>query len=182
MDFQHRDLLEQLFRLQALLRHRHVLHHREHGPQGSPHQGQGRILALLKLKAEISQKELSTILDIRPQSLGELLTKLEAQGYIVRTPSEADRRGMEVRLTDEGRKASEQAETAESASFFDCLTPGEQETFSSYLARLIENLEQELGTDPRADLPFDRGRGREGHDHPFHGGRFHRGGFSRGDL
>ena len=47
---------------------------------------------------------------MRPQSLGELLSKLEKNGYILRTPSETDRRVMNIKLTDEGIKATETTE------------------------------------------------------------------------
>jgi len=172
MDIEKTDLLDQLFRLQALLRHRHILHHHHRGPLGAPHHGQGRILSLLKLKPEMSQKELSTILDIRSQSLGELLTKLEGQGYLVRTPSEVDRRSLNVRLTDEGRKATEQLDdTPESERFFECLNPEEQQTLSTYLDRLIGALEAEVGPTAR---PEDQGPGRG----PWgRGDRLHRGEF-----
>ena len=46
-------------------------------PYGDSRRGQGRVLAILKMQPEISQKELLYLLDMRPQSLGELLSKLE---------------------------------------------------------------------------------------------------------
>ncbi|MBQ7453904.1 MAG: MarR family transcriptional regulator [Selenomonadaceae bacterium] len=67
-----------------------------------PRQGQGRILSALRRMQSISQKELGYILDIRPQSLGELLQKLEANGYIRRYRSQADRRALIVELTEKG--------------------------------------------------------------------------------
>ena len=67
-----------------------------------PRQGQGRILSALRRMHSISQKELGYILDIRPQSLGELLQKLEANGYIQRHRSEIDRRSLIVELTAKG--------------------------------------------------------------------------------
>ena len=139
-------LFDLLFRLEWLLRRRHVQHLRGRDPRSMPHQGQGRVLALLKLKPELSQKELSTILDIRSQSLGELLAKLERQGLIIRTPSEEDRRSMFVRLTEAGKAASEQQEeTPDLEGLFDSLTDDEQATFASYLERVIQALEAELG-------------------------------------
>lgn len=183
----YKEILEHLFRLQALLRHRHMIHHKQMGPLGAPHHGQGRILALLKLQPEISQKQLSSILDIRSQSLGELLGKLENLGYITRALSEADRRSLDIRLTDEGRKASEKLEDApESETFLACLSAEEQVTFSAYLERLIGRLEVELGSEVRTD-DFRSERGRGGHGRRFQGedsgpekrrhgnGRFHRG-------
>ena len=48
--------------------------------------GQGRVLAWLKMQPEISRKELAYLLDMRAQSLGELLAKLERIAYIERAP------------------------------------------------------------------------------------------------
>jgi len=140
-----RELLEQLFHLEWLMRRYQMHHHREHGPMAAPYQGQGRILALLKLKPEISQRELSTILDIRSQSLGELLAKLEHQGYITRTPSTEDRRVMNISLTEAGKVAAEQDNEPENlGSFFDCLTEEEQTNLTDYLGRLIKRLKEQM--------------------------------------
>lgn len=169
MDNDTYDLLEQLFHLAGLLRRRTVQMHGERGPFGSPHQGQGRVLALLKLKPEVSQKELSTILDIRSQSLGELLAKLERQGYITRTPSEEDRRGMNISLTEAGKAASvKQDEKADFDSFFDCLEAEEQKKLGEFLERLSRRLEEEIaaaGGEGDVQSVFDaahRGFGRPG--------------------
>lgn len=167
-----------LFRLEGLLRRRHFQHHRGHGPQGSPHQGQGRVLALLKLKPELGQKELSTILDIRPQSLGELLTKLERQGLVTRTASEADRRSQVVSLTDEGRQAAEQPAEAPSDGFLSCLNDEEQGQLAGYLQRLITALEAEVGTEEPEGEGRGFGRGFGGHHrhhHHEHGGHHEHG-------
>jgi DNA-binding MarR family transcriptional regulator len=156
------ELLEQLIRLEWLLRYRHMRTHREHGPMGDPHRGQGRILAVLKLKPEVGQKELSAILDIRSQSLGELLAKLERQGYITRTPSAADHRAMDIRLTEAGKAAADQPDDSPNAdSLFGSLTEKEQVTLSDYLGRLIQAWEAELSTEaPGAGgMGFGRRRG-----------------------
>jgi len=162
-------LFDLLFRLEWLLRRRHVQHLRGRDPRSQPHQGQGRVLALLKLKPELSQKELSTILDIRSQSLGELLAKLERQGLITRTPSEEDRRSMIVQLTEAGRSASDQQEEVpDLEGLFDSLSEDEQKTFASYLERVIQALEAELGPegpwsrDGFGPPPGDPGFGRPG--------------------
>ena len=67
-----------------------------------PRQGQGRILTALRRMNSVSQKELGYILDIRPQSLGELLQKLESNGYIQRRHSPTDKRALIVELTKKG--------------------------------------------------------------------------------
>lgn len=173
------DLLGQFARLQWLLHRYHHQNHRYHGPMGDPHRGQGRVLALLKLKPEISQKDLSNILDMRSQSLGELLAKLERNGYITRTPSQTDGRAMDIHLTEAGKKASEQNEQQlDTEGLFECLNEEEQATLSNYLNRVISTLEQQLADNEslpdlqdrlRAFAPYFHMRG--GHSH-FHGRHF----------
>lgn len=68
-----------------------------------PRQGQGRILSALKHMQTSTQKELGVLLGIRPQSLGELLQKLEANDYIRRYRSKTDKRSLIVELTDKGK-------------------------------------------------------------------------------
>ena len=67
-----------------------------------PWQGQGRILSALRQMHSIPQKELGYILDLRPQSLGELLKKLEENGYIIRYCAKEDKRALIVELTEKG--------------------------------------------------------------------------------
>lgn len=174
------DLIEQFTRIEWLLHRYHQQNHTQHGPMGDPRRGQGRVLAILKMKPEISQKDLSYLLDIRQQSLGELLSKLEKNGYITRTPSETDRRVMNIHLTKEGAEATEQEFSFERV--FRCLSNDEQQTLGSYLSRIIETIEAQLSDEqperdfaPRPVGRFGqefRGRGfghryEEGHLRPF---------------
>jgi DNA-binding MarR family transcriptional regulator len=157
METNDHNLIRKLFQLQWLLRRYLMQHRMQRGPMGAPYQGQGRILSLLKLKPEISQKDLAHILDMRSQSLGELLAKLERSGYITRTPSHVDRRGMDIRLTESGRAASEKDERPEGMeSFFDCLSEEEQATLSDFLGRLNKSLEDRLSAGGPENF---RGRG-----------------------
>lgn len=158
------DLIEQFTRIEWLLHRYHQQNHTQHGPMGDPRRGQGRVLALLKLQPEISQRELSYLLDMRPQSLGELLSKLERNGYITRTPSETDRRVMNIRLTQEGAAATEQEFSFD--KLFECLSEEEQSNLSCYLDRIIDTLEAQLG-DEQPEHGFDP---RRGGDNPFYGG------------
>ena len=91
------ELMERLMRMQWLLNR---YFHRNLRDRGVPYSGQGRVLKVLKIKPEIPQKELSEILGMRPQSIGELLSKLEKKGYITRTPSPNDKRVIIVHLTE----------------------------------------------------------------------------------
>jgi len=143
-DEQNADVFDNFFRLVVLM-HRYSHHvRRERGPFGGSRRGQGRVLSLLKMQPEITQKDLSYLLDMRPQSLGELLSKLEKKGFITRTPSEDDRRIMIIRLTPEGEKAAENPES-ESDEFFSILNSEEKEQFNKYLEKLIGNLEEKMG-------------------------------------
>lgn len=149
------DLIEQFTRVEWLLHRYHQQNHTHHGPMGDPRRGQGRVLAILKLQPEISQKELSYLLNMRPQSLGELLSKLEKSGYITRTPAETDRRVMNIKLTKEGAEVTEAVE--QEFSFdksFKCLSEEEQKNLSGYLSRIIETLEAQLD-DEQPELDFD---------------------------
>lgn len=115
---------------------------RFHGPMGNPHHGQGRVLMLLKMKPEITQKELSYLLNMRSQSLGELLAKLEKHGYVTRTQSEEDKRVMIIRLTDEGAGAAEEMckNAKDTEPVFDCLTDEEKLQLSSILDKITAEL------------------------------------------
>ncbi|MDR1732900.1 MAG: MarR family transcriptional regulator [Synergistaceae bacterium] len=135
------------------LRHLQMLMHRAmfqdfsgSGPFHSPHRGQGRILALLKMKPEISQKELTYLLDMSKQSLAELLAKLEKNEYITREPSEEDKRVMMVKLTENGAKAADDVTENEPAAteFLDCLDEEELRRFSEYLERIIKGYEEKF--------------------------------------
>ncbi|MWV44496.1 MarR family transcriptional regulator [Paenibacillus sp. HJL G12] len=141
------SLMEQFFQFIMLLRRYqfHVRGDQEHF--GDPHRGQGRVLALLKIKPEITQKELTYLLNMRNQSLGELLTKLERNGLITRAPSEQDRRVMNVKLTEAGAEAANQLEQRQQDEnrLFDCLNEDEQAKLSEYLNRLIGQMEQQIG-------------------------------------
>lgn len=148
------DLIMQLTRVEWLLHRYHQQNHMNFGPMGDPRRGQGRVLAILKMQPEISQKELSYLLDMRPQSLGELLSKLERNEYITRAPSESDRRVMNVRLTTKGIEATESAEEFSFDHLFECLSGEEQKSLSGYLSRIIATLETELG-DEQLAADFD---------------------------
>ena len=109
----------------------------------NPHRGQGRVLAVLTMKPEISQRELNYLLGMSKQSLAELLGKLERSGYITREPSEEDKRVTTIRLTEEGKKAAEDMddEGSDSTNILDCLSEEELDIFSEYLGRIIKQYE-----------------------------------------
>jgi len=143
------DLIMQLTRVEWLLHKYHQQNHMNFGPMGDTRMGQGRILSILKMKPEISQKELSYLLEMRPQSMGELLTKLEKKGYISRTPSETDRRVLNIKLTKEGEEATAESKEPEFSfdKVFECLNDEEQQNLSSYLDSIIRKIESQVNDD-----------------------------------
>lgn len=180
------NLMEQLFRVVSLL-HRYQHHlRRDHARSGDPHRGQGRVLSLLKMKPEITQRELSYLLDMRNQSLGELLGKLERNGFITRTPSEADRRVLNVTLTEAGAAAADELEKEQEDhnKLFDCLSDEEQANLGEYLSRLLRELEGRMGDGDGPERGhgehFGDGRGHRGHgEHVGHGGHDRHGAHGR---
>lgn len=166
------DLIMQLTRIEWLLHKYHQQNHMHFGPMGDPRKGQGRILSILKMKPEMSQKELSYLLEMRPQSLGELLSKLEKKGYISRTPSETDRRVMNIKLTKEGEEAVEASDQEFSFDkVFECLNEDEQQNLSNYLGRILDTLESQV-EDETSEPDFDPHRGGERNFHgDFHNDR-----------
>jgi DNA-binding MarR family transcriptional regulator len=116
------------------------------GPEGCfhPHAGQGRVLAMLKLKPVISQKELSFLMGMSKQGLAELLSKLEKNGYVTRENEESDRRAVTVRLTPEGEAAAERLEERKPVllEVFDCFSQEELVAFSAFLDRLAQRFKE----------------------------------------
>ena len=137
--------------------------------------GQGRVLKALSLVPEMSQKDLQILLDMRQQSLAELLAKLEEKGSVARRPSEEDRRMQIVTLTEAGRAAAEEvAEPEPAESPFDCLSEEEKELLDGYLERIEAVLVEKREEDE--DQPRGRRHGK-GHGH----GRGHGKGRRRGE-
>lgn len=150
MNTEKMDLIGLFGQMEWLL-HRYYHQHRvDFGPMGKPRRGQGRVLSILKMKPEITQKELTDLLDMRPQSLGELLNRMEQNGYITRTSSEKDRRVIDIKLTEAGMDAANQDQQPDFNEIFDGLSTAEQNTLSEYLYRIIDSLEQKLEADQTA--------------------------------
>ncbi len=111
-----------------------------------PSRGQGRVLSILKMKPEISQKELLYLLDTSKQSLAELLSKLEKRGYILREPSEEDRRVMIVKLTEEGKNVeiNSDKESVKKIAYLDIFEDSELEVLNKFLEKIIVEFEKEF--------------------------------------
>ncbi|MBR3746506.1 MAG: MarR family transcriptional regulator, partial [Selenomonadaceae bacterium] len=98
------NLTETFLEMHHLMHEYHMAWYRKNFGGIDPKHGQGRILTALSHMDTVSQKELGFIMDMRPQSLGELLQKLESNGYISRHRSPADKRSLIIELTEKGRQ------------------------------------------------------------------------------
>lgn len=180
-DLDHK-VMGQWRRLEDLLNRMRATQFQNYGPGGDPARGQGRVLALLKMQPEISQKELCYLLGMRQQSLSELLAKLEQKGYVSRRPSEEDKRVTIISLTEEGAAAARQQPRRRGGMhrILTALEEDEKNAFLHSVDKLIAAAEQELtelGVDPYGPASHRHGKGhhhgRPG-AHPFeHRGKHH---------
>lgn len=161
------NISEQLMKMQHELRR---YHHRQMAKNQAlgPHRGQGRVLALLKMTPEISQKDLTFVLGMRPQSVGELLQKMEDKEWITRETSEDDRRVMIVRLTEAGQEAANKMEEkpALDEELFAPFSEEEKAEFARLINKLLEELTTKMEEDPETS---GGGHGCEGEGHHHHG-------------
>lgn len=97
-------LMERIFRLFALMRRGPRIPSGEGGnqPGGRP-SAQNRILLMLNESDGISQRDMTTLLQLRPQSVSQTLGKLEAGGLLERRQNARDKRVFNIFLTEEGK-------------------------------------------------------------------------------
>ncbi len=112
--------------------------------------GQPKILEALCFQDGCSQKELALVCALDKSTITHLIKRLEAQGLIVRTSSESDRRSMKIYLTDEGKKAAEKvsriAQTVDEQAL-SSLTMAEQDELLFLLNRMLDGLYDEENVD-----------------------------------
>ncbi len=147
--------LGDLFVMTHRMMHRHYMRNRDGECGINPRQGQGRILALLKHNPEsgMTQKELAQKLNMRQQSMGEFLGKLEKNGYLTRSPSKEDRRTMIIELTEKGRAFHFEAEPPE--KLYGCLSQPEKDQLGRNLSTLTRRLGELLQEDGDSDWQQD---------------------------
>ena len=104
--------------------------------------GQGRLIAILKMKDKISTKALSEILNISASSLNKTLNKLEQQGFVRKVPSAEDKRILLIELTEKGRNL--ELKNYDDIDIFDSLSEEEKENLNEYLNILIKSIHKKL--------------------------------------
>ncbi|MCL1803148.1 MAG: MarR family transcriptional regulator [Eubacteriaceae bacterium] len=151
------EIYNKLSKLSWLMHRQHTHDYQNNGPFGTPLRGQGRVLEALRSNGELSIKDLSVHVGIRPQTLNETLNKLEKKEFVQKRQSPDDGRVMLVSLSEKGLE--EQPHELEIPSVFDKLQPSEVEVFESCLDKIIDGMEKEYGVIPRAQ--GRRGPGRK---------------------
>ena len=129
---------------------------------------QQRVLIVLnEMGDSATQRTLTERLQIRSGSASEVIGKSESAGYIVRTVSEADRRNVEVSLTEKGREAAGEAKRQRELrheEMFLCLTETEKEELLVLLEKLSSDWEKRF---PSSGAHFEHDyHGRGGHHRP----------------
>lgn len=107
--------------------------------------GQGRVLAILKRKDNISTKNLAIILGISISALNSLLTKLEKNGFVVKEQSDEDKRILLVKLTEKGQNYI--LKPSIDYDLFDCLDDNQKQNFNSCLNSIINVMLEDLKKD-----------------------------------
>lgn len=148
---------EKLMGLMHSMRISHMFAHRKASPLQDVSRGQGRILAMLKIKDKMTAKDLSYLLGIRQQSLNESLKKLEKAGYITRQPSLEDGRVMEISLTEKGRDLKQ---ISNNSDVLDGFLDEELKQFGSYVDRLWNAYDEKVEADPEDQEMYERMRER----------------------
>lgn len=110
---------------------------------------QSRTLIFLSCHGDegVNQRELEKNLRLKPSTVNGIVNRLEEKGYISRRTSPSDGRCRLVSLTESGRKQVEDFEAVLDGTgqrFARCLSPTEAGTLRDLLARVIENLENEV--------------------------------------
>ncbi|WP_058303424.1 MarR family winged helix-turn-helix transcriptional regulator [Gorillibacterium timonense] len=154
-------LLHQFHLFQKLI-HRERARQRHHHHDFTIARGQGHLLGVLLARDGMTQKELSNLLQVRPASLGELVSKLELNGLVERRTNEEDKRVINVFLTEKGRAAISGVVDSRSAMIdplFAALNEDEKLQLSGLLGKLIDSLEasQAEDHDPFQGRPEDFG-------------------------
>ena len=140
------QLMECIFRLFALLRRGPRMTAGEPGANvGGRPSAQNRILLMLNESDGISQRDMTTLLQLRPQSVSETLSKLEAGGLVERRQNSRDKRVFNVFMTEEGKARAQELVIDRpdfAAMFLSALSPGEKRTLLELLMKLTD------GNDP----------------------------------
>jgi len=114
---------------------------------------QWQALAVLSRQEGIKQAELANLLQVQPISLGRLIDRMEAAGWVERRPAPHDRRAIQLYLTPKVEpildKMAGAASLTREAALCDFDTDEREQLF-----RMLERVKANLsGNDPLATAP-----------------------------
>ncbi|HZK32629.1 MAG TPA: MarR family transcriptional regulator [Corynebacterium sp.] len=96
----------------------------------------------------LTMTELAALSDMSPSRLSHVVSRLEQRGWVIRTPSEADRRTNIASITEAGRAFIEKAApghvTRARELIFDPLNEEEVEVLGSILDKILAQLDPPL--------------------------------------
>ncbi|MFW6689463.1 MarR family winged helix-turn-helix transcriptional regulator [Streptomyces sp. MAR4 CNX-425] len=98
------------------------------------------LLATMASGPELSQKDLSQLLNLDPTTVVTVIDEMERNQHVERKRNPADRRRYQLHVTPAGRKAlaaAEKVATEVESSFFGTLTDSERETLRDMLSRVM---------------------------------------------
>ncbi|MDR2075924.1 MAG: MarR family transcriptional regulator [Desulfovibrio sp.] len=147
---------------------------RAHHHYGHAEHAQMHVLALLRDRTSLNQRDLMEMLNVRSASLSEILGKLEHRGFIERARDEQDKRNFVITVTRQGAAAvaaNEDVRRKSAEAFFASLSENERQRLAELLEKVIHALEKDMpGHACRPDHGVGHPRGQQ-HDHEGHGGR-----------
>ena len=110
---------------------------------------QKRILIVLEeIGGSITQQKLTERLGIQPESVSEVISKLENAGYIRRTQNESDRRTSVIELTEAGKVIAIEARDQRirrRQQMFSCLSGSEKYELLSLLEKVNTDWKERYG-------------------------------------
>lgn len=104
--------------------------------------GQGRVLAILQTKDGLSTRDLAMLLDVSISSMNSLLSKLEANGYIIKIPSRNDKRTLLINLTEKGKEC--ELKPSVTYDIFNCFDEDEKDQLDSFLNSIVAEIRKEI--------------------------------------
>ena len=105
---------------------------------------QFRVLRALSQTQHLSAKDLARAVEHDGGALTRLLDRLQEKGYVARRPNAADRRGLEVYMTDTGRAvwdAMQSCVQQVNAEVLDVLSDAEQSQLFALLHRIRDQVD-----------------------------------------
>ena len=134
---------------------------------------QNRILHILSNSECMTQRELTERLGIQPGSVSEIIKKLETAGLIIRQSNSADRRTVDITLTDAGKAQAEASRSHHvNHTLFETLTVDEKQQLLTLLEKVSQDWHNRFRSESRHGHKH-HSKGEHGHEHK-HGRRNHR--------